>query len=398
MDVGVCLPYMERDLDRERILAWCRAIDGGPFASLSIGERVTDYTIEMRTTLGAAAAVTERVRIVPSLYVLPMHSAVQAAKEIATLDLLSGGRVTVTVGVGGRPTDYHALGASMKGRHTKMERQVGVMRRIWAGEPPEGGEEEVGPRPVQPGGPPIWAGVLGPLATQRAARWADGVYMWSGNGGQERRSSGREQSASTRRGSRREARRRPPKSGRWLLVSHSRPDSQQRLSSGMCSTIIKVLSPKMSHARCRTMVDRSTPDRVRGVARRHGRTRLRRGASWCRPPADLAEIERAAEDGREAAELAILRPPQQRSTKRFSRREEFKHGPCAERRRVRGRDAHRDRRRPRGSATASRDGRSRSTARRSTLVDLDRGKLEEVQARRSADVATVDAAASRRPT
>ena len=106
MDVGICLPYMERDLDRERILAWCRSVEDGPFASLSCGERVTGYTLEMRTTLAAAAAVTERVRIVPSLYVLPMHSAVWAAKEIATLDVLSNGRVTVTVGVGGRPADY----------------------------------------------------------------------------------------------------------------------------------------------------------------------------------------------------------------------------------------------------------------------------------------------------
>ena len=101
MDVGVCLPYMERDLSRERLLSWCRAIDEGPFSSLSCGERITGHTIEMVTTLGAAAAVTERVRIVPSLYVLPMHSAVRAAKEIATLDLISNGRVTVTVGVGG---------------------------------------------------------------------------------------------------------------------------------------------------------------------------------------------------------------------------------------------------------------------------------------------------------
>ena len=76
VDVGICLPYMERDLSRERLLAWCRSIEEGPFSSLSCGERITGYTIEMRTALGAAAAVTDRVRIVPSLYVLPMHSAV----------------------------------------------------------------------------------------------------------------------------------------------------------------------------------------------------------------------------------------------------------------------------------------------------------------------------------
>jgi alkanesulfonate monooxygenase SsuD/methylene tetrahydromethanopterin reductase-like flavin-dependent oxidoreductase (luciferase family) len=173
---------MEEDLDRDRLLAWCRAADDGPFSSLSCGERITGPTVEMATSLAAAAAVTERVRIVPSLYVLPMHSAVKAAKEIATLDVISGGRVTVTVGVGGRPGDYQAVGAPFAKRHQRMDDQVAEMRRIWSGAPPAQGLDPVGPRPVQQGGPPIHAGVFGPKATRRAAAWADGVYLWSGNG------------------------------------------------------------------------------------------------------------------------------------------------------------------------------------------------------------------------
>lgn len=182
MDVGVCLPYMEEELDRERLRAWCRAVEEGPFQSLSCGERITGPSVAMATSLAAAAMLTETVRIVPSLYVLPMHSAVGAAKEIATLDVLSGGRVTVTVGVGGRPEDYEAVGAPFARRHQRMDDQVALMRRIWMGEPPGPGLDPVGPRPVQSGGPPIHAGVMGPRATRRAAEWADGVYVWSGNG------------------------------------------------------------------------------------------------------------------------------------------------------------------------------------------------------------------------
>jgi alkanesulfonate monooxygenase SsuD/methylene tetrahydromethanopterin reductase-like flavin-dependent oxidoreductase (luciferase family) len=173
---------MERDYDRAKILAWCRAIDAGPFHSLSCGERITGYTCEFRVLLAAAAAVTERVRIVPSLYVLPMHSAVWAAKEIATLDLLSGGRVTVTVGVGGREKDYRAVGASFAGRHQRMDQQVAEMRRIWAGEPPFAGADPVGPEPVQQGGPPILIGAMGPKSMARGAQWAQGVYAFSLNG------------------------------------------------------------------------------------------------------------------------------------------------------------------------------------------------------------------------
>lgn len=182
MKIGLCLPYMKRNFDRAAILEWCRRIDQGPFSSLSCGERITGYTYEMRTLLAAAAAVTERVRIVPSLYVLPMHSAVWAAKEIATLDQLSAGRVTLTIGVGGRENDYRAVGASFKHRHQKMDDQIAEMRRIWAGEAPFDGCDTVGPEPFQDGGPPILAGSMGPKSISRAAQWADGLYGFAMNG------------------------------------------------------------------------------------------------------------------------------------------------------------------------------------------------------------------------
>jgi alkanesulfonate monooxygenase SsuD/methylene tetrahydromethanopterin reductase-like flavin-dependent oxidoreductase (luciferase family) len=182
MEVGVCLPYMKQGLDRETLLGFARAVEAGPFASLSCGERITGPTVDLATTLAAAAAVTSRVRIVPTLYVLPLHDAVKAAKEIATLDVLSGGRVAVTVGVGGRPNDYRAVSAPFERRHARMDEQVARMRAIWRGVPPFAGADPVGPAPFQAGGPPLYAGVMGPKATARAARWADGVYVWSGNG------------------------------------------------------------------------------------------------------------------------------------------------------------------------------------------------------------------------
>ena len=151
MKIGLCLPYMARDYDRTRILTWAREIDAGPFDTLSCGERITDYTYEMHTLVSAAAAVTERVRFNPSLYVLPMRSAVLTAKEIATLDVIAGGRVSVTVGVGGRPLDYKAVGAPFERRHQKLDEQVAVMKQVWRGEPLFEGSGDIGPRPPQGG-------------------------------------------------------------------------------------------------------------------------------------------------------------------------------------------------------------------------------------------------------
>ncbi len=183
MKVSLCLPYMEREYDRSTTLEWCRLADQGPFESLSCGERVTSYTQDMRIVLGAAAALTERVRIIPSLYVLPMHSPVRVAKELATLDVLADGRVTVAVGVGGREHDYRAIGSPFTKRLQRLDDGVAEMKRIWAGEPPFEGADPVGPVPVQEGGPPIWAGAMNPKAMKRASAWADGVYGFSMDGG-----------------------------------------------------------------------------------------------------------------------------------------------------------------------------------------------------------------------
>jgi alkanesulfonate monooxygenase SsuD/methylene tetrahydromethanopterin reductase-like flavin-dependent oxidoreductase (luciferase family) len=180
MQVGICLPYSEPGITRRTLVDWCRAIEGGPFASLSCGERISGAdTMEMRAMLAGAALLTERVRIVPSLYVLPMHSAAWAAKEIATLDVLSNGRVDLVVGTGGRPQDYQAVGADWATREKRLEGQVAMLRRIWSGEPAYDGGEPVGPKPVQPDGPRIIGGFSGPKAIARSARWADGLYGFS---------------------------------------------------------------------------------------------------------------------------------------------------------------------------------------------------------------------------
>lgn len=182
MKISLCLPYAKAEIDRQVLVDWCRAADDGPFESLSCGERINGPAVDMRVMLAAAAALTERVRIVPSLYVLPMHSAVRAAKEIATLDVLSEGRVTVTVGVGGRPKDYRAVGVSFDRRHQRMDDQVAEMKSLWAGVPPFEGADPIGPTPVQEGGPPILIGAMGPKAIRRGAEWADGIYAFSLNG------------------------------------------------------------------------------------------------------------------------------------------------------------------------------------------------------------------------
>jgi alkanesulfonate monooxygenase SsuD/methylene tetrahydromethanopterin reductase-like flavin-dependent oxidoreductase (luciferase family) len=177
MDFGMNLPVMVPGLDRAHLLAWSRRIDAGPFASLAAGERVNFPNPDVMVALGAAAMVTERVRIMPNVVVLPMHSAVHVAKQLATLDVLSGGRVVAGVGVGARAEDFAAHGMPFRpARMRQLEEQVGVMRRVWAGEiVVEGAGRPVEPSPLQAGGPPVLTGSLTVASIRRAARFADGI-------------------------------------------------------------------------------------------------------------------------------------------------------------------------------------------------------------------------------
>ncbi len=180
MNVGICLPYAEPGITRQTLIDWCRAIEGGPFTSVSCGERISGAdSMEMRAMLAGAALLTERIRIVPSLYVLPMHDAVWSAKEIATLDVLSNGRVDVVVGTGGRPNDYKAVGADWSTRNSRLADQVVQMRKIWAGEPPFPGSDPIGPSPVQKPGPRVIGGFAAEKSIVRSASWADGLYAFS---------------------------------------------------------------------------------------------------------------------------------------------------------------------------------------------------------------------------
>lgn len=174
MQISMTLPTMLPQ-GRAETLAWCRGVDEGPWASLAVPERITYTSHSWVVQLAAAAAVTERVRLWTTIVILPAHDAVDTAKHLASVDRLSDGRLTVGVGVGGREHDYRAIGGDTARRWARMDEQVEVMRSVWAQEPPFVGADPVGPPPVQPGGPPLVAGVMGPKALARAARWASGV-------------------------------------------------------------------------------------------------------------------------------------------------------------------------------------------------------------------------------
>ncbi len=173
MQVGVALPQMAPGFTRSTMLEWCRAIDEGPFSSISAGERVTFFNPEMITLLAGAATLTERVGIIANVCVTPWHRTALLAKQLTTIDVLSGGRLSVALGVGGREQDYRAVDVPFARRHQRIDDDAAELRRLWGGGEVAGAP--VGPAPVQPGGPRLLCSSMGPKSMARAAKWADGV-------------------------------------------------------------------------------------------------------------------------------------------------------------------------------------------------------------------------------
>src|SRR5882757_5859162 len=176
VQIGMTMPVMEPNLDAATLTSWARVIDGGPFASLCWGERIAFDNPDSLTLLGALAALTDRVRLVTTVIVPQLHDPVMLAKALATGDMLSGGRLTAGLGVGGREEDYRAVGADPATQTMRdMADRVAIMKRVWAGEKVTESVLPVGPSPVQSGGPRLLVGTTGPKTLRSAAGWAEGL-------------------------------------------------------------------------------------------------------------------------------------------------------------------------------------------------------------------------------
>lgn len=133
------------------------------------------------TTLGFLAGITQRIRLLTHVYVVPLRHPLVAAKAIATLDVLSRGRAILGVGAGHVVEEFELTGADFRRRGALLDDGIDIIRAAMVDEfPRHDGEVRsvqdmgVAPRPVQPGGPPIWVGGSSPAALRRAGRRGDG--------------------------------------------------------------------------------------------------------------------------------------------------------------------------------------------------------------------------------
>lgn len=143
MDVGIGLPNAVRGVDRRGIVDWARRADGAGFSTLGTIDRLVYPGFESLIALAAAAAVTERIRLATDILIAPLRSnTALLAKQAATIDQISGGRLALGLGVGGREDDFEAAGVDFHRRGAIFERQLADLRSAWSS---DGG---VGPAPA----------------------------------------------------------------------------------------------------------------------------------------------------------------------------------------------------------------------------------------------------------
>jgi alkanesulfonate monooxygenase SsuD/methylene tetrahydromethanopterin reductase-like flavin-dependent oxidoreductase (luciferase family) len=188
MKIGIGLPANIPGVQGNLLIEWAKKADAGPFSSLGLIDRLVYDNFDPLIAFAAAAAVTQRIRLMTTVLLAPLRSAALLAKQAASIDVLSGGRFTLGVGVGAREDDFQAASVPFHTRGKIFDQQLATMKRIWSGERFSDEIGSIGPAPVQAGGPELLIGAYAPPAVQRLGQWGNGFI--AGGGGPQRANDG----------------------------------------------------------------------------------------------------------------------------------------------------------------------------------------------------------------
>ncbi|MGY1805775.1 LLM class flavin-dependent oxidoreductase [Blastococcus sp. SYSU D00669] len=135
MEIGIGIPNSVRGTTGQQLLEWARRADAAGFSTLASIGAVSYPSYEELTVFAAAGAVTERIRFLPNVLLAPTRSTAELAKQAATVQAITGGRLTLGLGVGWRQSDYALTGRDFAGRGRVFDQQLADLRRAFAREP-----------------------------------------------------------------------------------------------------------------------------------------------------------------------------------------------------------------------------------------------------------------------
>jgi len=173
MDVAIGLPNAVPGTTGAQMVEWARRAEARGFSSLGTIDRIVYDNYEPLTALTAAAAVTERIGLCTSVLLGPLRvNALELAKQALSVQALSGGRLTLGIGLGGRDDDYEASGIELRGRGRRLDEMLAQVKDVWDG-------DRVGPRAG--GAPDLVVGGHADASFARAARFGSG-WIAAGSG------------------------------------------------------------------------------------------------------------------------------------------------------------------------------------------------------------------------
>lgn len=179
MDIGIGFPNTIPGVTGPLLLDWAQRAEDAGFSSLATIGALEYPSYEELTLFAAAGAVTSRIRFLSNVLISPARSAAELAKQAATVDQLTGGRLTLGLGVGWRKSDYELTGRDFGARGDLFDHQLVELERAWAGEPLIDGTRPVCPAPVQTPHPPVLIGGTVDATLRRVAEHGVG---WTAGG------------------------------------------------------------------------------------------------------------------------------------------------------------------------------------------------------------------------
>ena len=178
MEIGIGLPNAVPGTRGEQLVEFARRAETRGFSTLGALDRIVYDSHDPLVAFAAAAAATERIGLTTAILVAPPRgSGALIAKQAATVQALSGGRLTLGIGLGAREDDYEATGVPASGKGKRLDEQLETIRRVWEGED-FGYAGAIGPRVDPP--PSILVGGSVEASFRRAAKFGDGWIMGGG--------------------------------------------------------------------------------------------------------------------------------------------------------------------------------------------------------------------------
>ncbi|HEX3590449.1 MAG TPA: LLM class flavin-dependent oxidoreductase [Pseudonocardiaceae bacterium] len=172
MKIGVGLPNQVRNVRASVIPAWAAQAEQAGFSTLGTVGRIAYPGVMDTVALAAAAGATSTIGLLSGVLLGPVWPATLLAKEVASIDVVSGGRLTLGIGIGVREDDFVAEGHGVRGRGKRFDRDLETYREVW-----RGGQVGGGGNPAVPAGArevPMLFGAASPVALARMARWGEG--------------------------------------------------------------------------------------------------------------------------------------------------------------------------------------------------------------------------------